>query len=171
MSTIDWAHHVLRALFIWTVALVILFEEWGWDPLARWVGKLARLRIFARLEQHVAALPPYTALVVYSVPALVMLSVKVVALYWISLGYTTLGVTAIVVAKIVGTAIVARLFQLTKPTLITLPWFAALYRRWSAWKATVVGAVRASEVWQAGRRAIVRASLQARRWWRKCTLR
>ena len=167
MDMIDWAPHALRALLIWVIALVILFEEWGWEPLARLVGKLARLRIFAQLEQHVAALPPYPALVVYCVPALLMLSVKVVALYWISLGYMMLGVTAIVVAKIVGTAIVARLFQLTQPTLITLPWFAALYRRWSIWKATVVNAVRTSLLWQTADRAIVRVSMQARRWWRR----
>ena len=167
MSVIDWVPHALRALFIWLIVLVILFEEWGWEPLARLVGRLARLRIFAQLEQHVAALPPYPALVVYCVPALLMLSVKVVALYWISLGYMMLGVTAIVVAKIVGTAIVARLFQLTRPALITLPWFAALYRRWSIWKATVVNAVRTSLLWQAADRAIVRVKMQARRWWRR----
>jgi len=170
MSMIDWARRALRALFIWMVALVILFEEWGWDPLARLVGTLARLPVFARLERHIAALPPYAALAVYCVPALLMLSVKLVALYWISLGYLALGVTAIVVAKIAGTAVVARLFQLTQPTLVTLPWFAALYRRWSIWKATVVTAVRASAAWQAGR-AIIRAGLRVRQRWREWTLR
>jgi hypothetical protein len=98
-----------------------------------------------------------------------MLSIKVVALYWISLGYKTLGITVIIVAKIVGTAIVARLFQLTQSTLIALPWFAALYRRWLKWKAIVVNAVRTSLVWQAADRAIVRESIQARRRWRGCT--
>jgi len=164
---IDWVRRPLRTLFIWIAALLILFEEWGWEPLARLVGKLARLRMFARLEQHIAALPPYAALVVYCVPALLMLSVKLTALYWISLGYSTLGVATIVVAKIAGTAIVARLFQLTQPALITLPWFAALYRRWSIWKATVVSAVRGSAVWQAAGRA----SLKARQWWREWTVR
>ena len=168
---IDWARRALRTPFIWIAALVILFEEWGWEPLARLVGKLARLPVFGRLERHIAALPPYAALVVYCVPMLVMLSVKLLALYWISLGHSVLGVTTIVVAKIVGTAIVARLLQLTQPTLMTLPWFAAVYRRWSIWKATVVSAVRASAVWQAAGRAIVGASQQARQWWREWTLR
>ena len=167
MRMIDWVRRALRTPFIWIAALLILFEEWGWEPLARLVGKLARLPMFARLERHIAALPPYGALVVYCVPALLMLSVKLTALYWISLGYSTLGVATIVVAKIAGTAIVARLFQLTQPALITLPWFAALYRRWSIWKATVVSAVRGSAVWQAAGRA----SLKARQWWREWTVR
>jgi hypothetical protein len=167
MRMIDLVRRVLRTPFVWIAALLILFEEWGWEPLARLVGKLARLPMFARLEQYVAALSPYAALVTYCVPALLMLSVKVTALYWISLGYSTLGVTTIVVAKIVGTAIVARLFQLTQPALLTLPWFARLYGRWSIWKATVVAVVRASAIW----RAAGSASRRARQWWREWTVR
>ncbi len=164
---VDQVRRALRALFTWMAALVILFEEWGWAPLARLVGKLARLPIFAWLERHIAALPPYAALVVFCVPALAMLPVKLLALYWISLGHSMLGVTTIVIAKIAGTAIVARLFQLTQPTLMQLAWFAALYRRWSTWKATIVTAVRTSPAWQSAARALLRARHQARQWWRQ----
>jgi len=160
---------LLRSLFTWIAALVILFEEWGWAPLARLVGKLARLPMFAWLERHIAALPPTAALVVFFVPALALLPVKLLALYWISLGYPVLGVATIVVAKIVGTAIVARLFQLTQPSLMRLAWFAALYRRWAAWKAAIVAAVRASAAWQAAAQAIARGKLRATQWWRRST--
>lgn len=170
-SVVSLLRRALRWFFTWAAALVILFEEWGWAPLARLVGKLARLPVFAWLERHIAALPPYAALVVFFVPALALLPVKLLALYWISLGYPMLGVGTIVVAKIVGTAIVARLFQLTQPSLMRLAWFAALYRRWAAWKAAVVAAVRASAAWQSAARAVRRARLQARHLWRQWTLR
>jgi len=170
-SMLTLLRRALRWLFTWAAALVILFEEWGWAPLARLVAKLARLPVFAWLERNVAALPPYAALVVFCVPALALLPVKLLALYWISLGYPVLGVTTIVVAKIVGTAIVARLFQLTQPSLMRLAWFAALYRRWATWKAAIIAAVRASPAWQAATRATRRAKLQARQWWRQWTLR
>ena len=165
-ETRHWARRALRAPFIWIAAFVILFEEWGWAPLARLVGELARLPFFAWLESYIAALPPFGALLVYCVPTLGALSVKVLALYWISLGHTAVGLMTIVVAKIVGTAIVARLFQLTQPALMKLPWFSALYRRWSDWKVTIIGTVRASRAWQAADQALVRTRLQAKRWWR-----
>jgi hypothetical protein len=38
-----------------------------------------------------------------------------------------LGLAVIVVAKIAGTALVARLFQLTQPALMKLGWFARFY--------------------------------------------
>lgn len=41
-------------------------------------------------------------------------------------------------AKLVGTSVVARLFALTQPALMTLPWFARLYARWSAWKTSLL---------------------------------
>jgi hypothetical protein len=166
-GTLNALRRVTRALFTWLAALVILFEEWGWAPLARWVGRLARLPLFAWIERHIAALPPYAALVVFFIPALALLPVKLLALYWISLGHPVLGVSTIVVAKIAGTAIVARVFQLTQPSLMTLGWFAALYRRWSTWKARIVAAVRASAAWQSATRALHRARLQAEQLWRQ----
>ena len=162
---------LLRGLLTWAAALLILFEEWGWEPLARLVGKLARLPVFAWLERRIAALPPYAALVVFFVPALALLPIKVLALYWISLGYRWLGIGTIVVAKIVGTALVARLFQLTQASLMKLAWFAALYRRWATWKAAIVAHVRGSPSWQAATRAITRAKLQVKQIWRQWTVR
>ena len=57
----------------------------------------------------------------------------------------------IISAKIAGTAIVARLFGLTKPTLLQLGWFARAYKRWSAWKNALLAQVRASWPWRLGR--------------------
>lgn len=39
----------LTTFFSWALALVILFEEWGWEPLARALAALMRLEWFARL--------------------------------------------------------------------------------------------------------------------------
>ena len=61
------------------------------------------------------------------------------------------GVGVIVGAKIVGTALVARLFVLTRPALMRLAWFAALYERWTTWKEGVLARIRASWAWRAGR--------------------
>jgi hypothetical protein len=157
------ARHFLKQVFTWVLALLILFEQWGWEPLARLFERLARLPLFGRIERGIAALPPYAALAVFIVPALALLPIKLVALWLLSQGRATLGVIVIVVAKIVGTALVARLFMLTRPALMQLGWFARAYVRWSAFRDRVVAMVRASAAWRAGRRA----KALAKRLWRR----
>jgi hypothetical protein len=133
------------------VALLILFEEWGWEPLARLMERIARLPLLAWSERRIVALPPYAALAVFALPWMLLLPVKVLALWLIAEGQTVSGVTAILIAKIVGTAVLARLFQLTKPALIRLAWFAAGYARWVASKQRLLARVRASRAWDWGR--------------------
>src|ERR1700742_3945962 len=63
------------------VALLILFEQWGWMPLARALGQLARWPVIGSLEKRIAGLGPRVALVVLFVPALALLPVKLGALW------------------------------------------------------------------------------------------
>ena len=44
-------HKILRILLTAPLALILLFEEWGWAPLAALMARLARLPIWARLEK------------------------------------------------------------------------------------------------------------------------
>ena len=143
------------------VALLIAFEEWGWDPLSRLMAQLARLRWIARFEHWVAALPPYGALVLFAVPCALLLPLKIFALWMIASGQMLLGVAIIGAAKVAGTAILARLFTLAQPALMRLPWFAHLYLRWTAWKNALLLRVRGSEPWRRGR--VI--ALGARRVW------
>jgi hypothetical protein len=142
---------LLRALLQWPLALIILFEEWGWEPLQRLFALLAGLPIVAWVERRISALPPYGALAVFGAPTLMLLPVKLLALWAIGQGHYVLGTVVIVVAKIAGTAIVARLFTLTRPALLTLPWFALPYARWVIWKNALLEQVRASWIWRSAR--------------------
>ena len=50
---------ILRALLLPLVAAILLFEEWGWEPLAAAFARLARLPLWAALERKRSArLPP-----------------------------------------------------------------------------------------------------------------
>jgi len=142
---------LLKNLFGWLLALVILFEEWGWEPLQRalaWVGQLPGLRW---LERRIQTLPPYGALAIFLLPTLLLLPVKLLALWLIGQGKVLGGTLVILTAKVVGTAIVARLFSLTRDTLMQLPWFARLYTRWTVWKDALLMQVRASWPWRFSR--------------------
>jgi hypothetical protein len=142
---------LLKNLLSGLLALVILFEEWGWEPLQRalaWVGQLPGLRW---IEARIKALPPYGALAIFLLPTLLLLPVKLLALWLIGQGKVLSGTLVILTAKMLGTAIVARLFSLTKGTLMQLGWFARWYARWSIWKDALLAQVRASWPWRLAR--------------------
>lgn len=153
----------LRGLLMAPLALLLLFEEWGWEPLARAVARLARLPLWAWIERKIQALPPWGALLVFGLPMLALLPVKLLAIYLLGSGQKLLGLAVLIGAKLLGTAIMARLFQLTQPTLMQYRWFATLYPRWKLWKDGIEAWIRASAIWQeAGRiKAKVRLRWQA----------
>jgi hypothetical protein len=156
-----WPLRLLKAVFSGLLALLILFEEWGWEPLQRalaWVGQLPGLRW---LERRIAALPPYAALALFLVPTLALLPVKLLALWAIGQGKLALGTLVILGAKLAGTAVVARLFTLTQPALMQLPWFARGFTRWTDWKNHLLARVRASWPWRVSR--VVKHQIH-RRW-------
>jgi hypothetical protein len=158
---------LLLAPLLWLLrlllALVILFEEWGWEPLQRAMAWLGRLPLLRQLEAALRRLPPHAALAALVLPSLLLLPVKLAALWLIGKGQAMLGLGLIIAAKIGSTALVARLFALLQPALLRLAWFAVLYARWTAWKAALLEWVRASAVWR-GTRVLKR---QLRRWWRR----
>ena len=143
--------NALKAVVRGAVALLILFEQWGWLPLARGLGQLARWPLVARLERRIAALGPRVALAVLFVPALALLPIKLAALGLVALGRVALGLAVLVIAKLLGTALVARLYLLTQPQLMRLAWFARAHRRWIAWKTRIVASLVESPGWLAAR--------------------
>ena len=140
----------LKAIFFPLIAVWLLFEEWGWEPLAALFAQLARLPLWSWFERKIAHLPPAGALLVFGVPMLALLPVKLLALYLFGKGQVTLALVLLLSAKIGGTALLARLFQLTQPALMQLRWFARWYPRWKAWKDGVLAAVHQSAAWRAG---------------------
>ena len=149
------------------VLLVLLFEEWGWEPLARAFASLGRLPWWAALERRIILLPPWAALLAFGVPAVALIPIKLLALYFFGSGHVALGLFMVVTAKITGTAIAARLFQLTHPALMRMPWFVRLYTPWKRWKDQLLDKVRASRPWQLARRLKSRLRALARRSWRR----
>jgi hypothetical protein len=143
---------VLRWIFTPFIALLLIFEEWGWEPLAALLARLARLPLWARIERWIASLQRWGALIVMGTPTLALFPIKLLALYFLGNGQAAMGTTVLVVAKLVGTALLARLFQITQPALMQFAWFAKWYPRWKAWKDGLMAQVRATMVWQAGRR-------------------
>ena len=133
------------------LALIIVFEEWGWRPLAAALAQLARLKPIAWIEAQVQRLPPYGALLVFGAPSLMLLPLKLLAVYLIASGREIEATLLFIGAKVVGTAIVARLFQLTEAQLLRIPWFARVYGVVMPWKHALKAWIRESWAWRYGR--------------------
>jgi len=133
------------------LALIIVFEEWGWRPLAQLLGRLARWRPWARVEYAIARLPPYAALLAFALPTLLLLPLKFVALFLIARGQLMLASLLFIAAKVVATALVARLFELTQPALMQIGWFAWAHDTVMPWKEALTERVRSSWPWRVGR--------------------
>src|SRR5438552_3636181 len=139
---------LLAAPFVLLATIIILVEDWLWDDLARMAAAIGRLPIFRQLESLIVKLPPYAALVFFAAPSLLLVPVKLLALYFISHGQATLGLATVIAAKVVGTALVARLFTLTKPKLMRIKWFAWVYERFTAFKTRVYDVLKSTKVYQ-----------------------
>ncbi len=153
----------LRWLVRLVLALLILFEEWGWEPLRRAFALFARLPVIRQIEALLKRLPPRWAFVVLLLPSLLILPIKLAAVWLVAQGRVVLGVGVVIAAKVGGTALLAWLFQLIQPALMQLPWFARLHARWTAWKTELLAWVRSSAVWRSAR--ALKAGV--RRWWRR----
>src|SRR2546428_6845883 len=117
---------LLAAPFVLIAAIVVLFEEWLWADLRRAAAAIGRLPLVRQIESLIARLPPYAALAMFAAPTLLLIPVKLAALYFIAHGRPAFGLAAVIAAKIVGTALIARIYALTHANLLRIGWFAFL---------------------------------------------
>jgi hypothetical protein len=146
-------------------ALVLLFEEWGWKPLSDALAWLARFPLLARLEALISRLPPYAALLVFALPTAILLPVKLAAMWLLAQGQVATATATFIAAKIASTALVARIFILTRPSLMRIGWFASAYNWFIPWKDRLFAEIRASWVWRYGRMVKTRVRHEIKQAW------
>lgn len=155
----------LLAMLQILAALIVLFEEWGWRPLAALLGQLARFRPWAAMELWIAGLPPYGALMVFALPTTILFPLKLAAMWLLANGQFFAASALFIGAKIASTAFIARIFMLTKPALMQIGWFAWAYNIFMPWKEALFEKIRASWAWRYGRMVKTRIKHEAKRVW------
>ena len=141
-------HRLVRVFWV-ILALLFLLEAWLWARLEPVVAALVALlplkTIKAKTAAAIEALPPAATLVVFLVPVAVLLPVKVVGLWLLHGGHWFLGLVALVFAKLAGLGVTAFVFEITRPKLLQLAWFARLYglvMRGLAWAHAMVDPIK-----------------------------
>jgi hypothetical protein len=138
---------ILAAPFVLLAAIFILLEDWLWDDLLRLAAAVGRLPVFRQLEMLIANLPPYAALTMFATPSLLLIPVKLAALWLIAHRQPALGFLTAATAKVIGTALVARIYSLTHKKLLLIGWFAWLHERFVAFKVKVYSVIKASHLY------------------------
>ncbi len=157
---------VLAAVLAPILALWLFLEEWLWDLMhlaMTWLGKLPPVRW---LEARIASLPPWAALIAFVIPGAVLLPLKVVAVWLITHHHKVMGLQVFVIAKVVGTALLAWIFALTKPRLMTIGWFARAYHAFQAWKERLFAFVKEMPLYRRVRAVLRVIKAKFRAWWR-----
>jgi hypothetical protein len=146
------------------LALVLMFYEWGWQSLSAVFEWLAKRPIWGWLEAQIRRAPPWLALILFLLPSATLFPLKILALWLVAHGQKMAGVALIFAAKIVGTALIARLFVLTQPALMQIAWFARFFNWFKPWKDAWIAALRASWPWRYARVMNAQIRRQMRRW-------
>ena len=148
-SLLHGLRRLLRGVLLILAAAILFIEEWGWRPLTACMAWLAKWPPLARLEAAIRGVSPRWALVLFIVPATLLFPIKLVALWLIHKGHAALGLAVIVAAKLLGTALVGRLFVLTERQLMQFAWFVRALNWWRATKERVKAAVKRTASWRA----------------------
>lgn len=146
-------------------ALIVLFEEWGWRPLSDFIARLAKYAPVAAVERWIAGLPPYAALFAIALPTTLLLPLKFVAVWLLANNHFATATLLFLGAKLASTALIARVFILTKPALMRIAWFARAYDWFVPWKDALFAQIRASWIWRYGRMVKTRIKLELTRAW------
>jgi len=144
--------HLKRALEVLLVpfaAAIIFFEQTLIRYLNVMMAAVARWTPVARLEAWLVTLPPWAAFIAFVGPSLLILPVKLSAIWFVAHGHYSAAVAVVVTAKLVATALLARLYRLLRPILMTIGWYARLDTWFFEGRDRAYAFVRALPAWQA----------------------
>lgn len=153
---------VLFYPLIFVLALLLIFEEWLWEKTLIITRQIAGLPVIKHIEFLFRRLPPYGALAALCIPWLLLLPVKFLAVRLVAHHKPILGVIVLITAKVLGTAVLARVFALTRDQALSIAWFKKLYN-------LILFLLSWAKEWMRNSKAYQMARIQindVKEWWR-----
>ena len=99
-------------------------------PLFR---RLAELRIYGKIKAGIERLGPYTTLILFLIPLILLEPFKPAGMYLVAKGHLAIGIVVVVVGEILKIGTVEQIFRIGRPKLMTIPAFAWTYSLVVAW--------------------------------------
>jgi len=152
--------YALELLIVPVAAAVVFIEQTLIRVLNAITATLARWAPIAALETWLKKQPPYIALLAFVAPSILILPIKFSAIYFAAHYHFLMAIAAVVIGKVLATAIVARLYVVLRPTLMTIGWFAKVDTWFFYWRDRAYAFVRALPAWQKAKAAISRMRLR-----------
>lgn len=118
----------LANALLFAAAVLLLAEEWLWDTLRDAMRSLARLAVVRAFEHWLQSLPPWPALAMLLLPALVLVPFKFAGMWAVAHGHWLAGAGVLVAAKLAGMSVAAFIFAGVKERARQVAWFDRLYR-------------------------------------------
>jgi hypothetical protein len=129
---------------IFLLALILIFEEWLWEQVLIFTNFIANW-----------------SMTLLAIPWLLLLPVKFLAMKLMLHQNKMGGLAVLLAAKILGTAIVARVFTLTRTQVLKISWFKKLYELIIYLLAWAKNWLHQARAYQLARLKI----LQIKMWW------
>ena len=126
----------MKKILLSLLAIFLIIEEWLWDLLTAFGRSLSQWLNLQQFEQWLSQTSPPMALVAFSIPVLIVTPINLAAFGLLAKGMVLQGILVEVLAKLLGTLLVARVFALTKPQLLTFTFLRITYTtitRWLQW--------------------------------------
>ncbi len=150
----------LELILMPLAAAIVFFEDVLLHYLGVAMAAFAKWPPVARLEAWFARLPPWGALVAFVAPSTLVLPIKLAAFGFALHGKFALATASILLGKVLATALVARLYKILRPTLVTMTWFLAAETWVFKWRDRLYAFVESLPAWQK-----TKATVQRLRGW------
>jgi hypothetical protein len=124
---------IMKKILLSLLAIILIIEEWLWDILTALGHSLIQWLRLERVELWLTQTSPTMALVAFSIPILIVLPINLVAIGLLAHGLILEGIGVELLAKLLGTVLIARVFALTKPQLLTFNFLRVVYTTIMAW--------------------------------------
>src|SRR5262245_18174811 len=139
----------LKHLLLVVLAIVFLVEAWLWRHLGpiveAIVARIPLRRIQAASANAIDKLSPATTLVVFIVPVVLLFPFKLLGLWFLAHKQWFAATVVLVLSKLIGVAVTAFVFEVTRPKLLRMAWFRWLYEHvlvWLAWAHGMVDPIK-----------------------------
>ena len=123
----------MKKIMLAGLAILLMIEEWLWDGLNALGHSLIRWVRLESFECWLSERTPNQALIAFSIPLMIVMPLTIIAISLLANGMILQGLLMEVFVKLLATLLVARVFALTKPQLLSFSFLRSVYLTITQW--------------------------------------